>query len=297
VVQNCTTARLDRTGAAGAEARSAGAAAGLVPTKQSTRGPGFSEGKTGGAAAPAAAPGTVWVSHITATIEAMRLARCQRRVNTTARLAVETVETPLRWSARMITLTYAPGRDWCSDHVRDFLKRIKAWAARNGVDHFPYTWVAELQERGAVHYHVLLWLPRRLLVPKADKRGWWPHGSTRTEAVKQTAVGYVAKYASKLQTKAGQKFPRGLRLHGAGGIRGTALRVVRWWMAPRWARDLAPDPELDLRRVVGGYCARATGEFFRSPWRLVERCPRWTWVRFENMARSPFAAGEAVTAL
>jgi Protein of unknown function (DUF3296). len=34
----------------------------------------------------------------------------------------------------------------------------------------PYVWVAELQKRGALHYHVLLWLPRGLTLPNPTSK-------------------------------------------------------------------------------------------------------------------------------
>jgi hypothetical protein len=128
-----------------------------------------------------------------------------------------------------------------------------------------YVWVAEMQERGAVHYHVIFWLPRGLHMPKPDKRGWWPCGDSRIEAARH-AVGYVAKYASKGEE--GPAFPRGVRIHAAGGLDLEGKRVARWWRAPSEARAHLGEGA-DIRFIKGGRVCVRTGHFWASPWRLV----------------------------
>jgi hypothetical protein len=175
----------------------------------------------------------------------------------------------------MLTLTYAPGVQWAAGHVTEFIKRVREWAARQRLAVFAYVWCAEMQSRGAVHYHVLVWLPRRVTLPKPDKRGWWCHGMTRTERARN-AVGYIAKYVSKLETKLAT-FPRSLRLQASGGLNERARCERRWWAAPSWARDevgagKAWPPGVDLRKRAGGgggYVRIDTGELFLSPWEFA----------------------------
>jgi hypothetical protein len=205
---------------------------------------------------------------------ASRLFRLRKTVLNSARIISDGMATPAyrKWRALFVTLTYRPGVDWSPDHVSDYLQRVRVWAARQGVK-LRYVWVAELQEGrmakrpgdNCVHYHVMLWLPRHLMLPKSDKRGWWPHGMTKTEVARKP-VGYMAKYASKLQSKDGGRFPSGCRLHGVGGLDQSGRAEVRWWNLPKWARERWPLARaISLRRPVGGgILDLETGEVVRG---------------------------------
>jgi hypothetical protein len=92
---------------------------------------------------------------------------------------------------------------------------MRAWTTGDRDIPFRYVWVAELQKRGALHYHVAIWLPKRVQLPKFDKQGWWPHGSTQ-RLIAKNAVGYLMKYLSKISPF--HKFPKGVRIHGFGGL-------------------------------------------------------------------------------
>lgn len=199
---------------------------------------------------------------------AVRLKAMKRGVVTASRLQGEAVP---RWRPAMVTLTYRPGRDWCPSDVRSYLEHCRKFVQREGYV-FRYVWVAELQGRGAVHYHVLVWLPPGVRLPKPDESGWWSYGMSRIEwAV--APIRYMIKYASKLSSK-GLRFPRGLRLHGAGGLSAEARGVRRWWVAPSWVRKVFKG-EQSVRRgdptgtSAGGYFSEVTGEFIRSPWVVV----------------------------
>ena len=208
-----------------------------------------------------------------------RVRKASRTLLTSSRLIAETVG-PL--VPVMVTLTYRPGVEWEPRHVSGFLKCVREWARRCQCGVFAYVWCAELQRRGAVHYHCLMWFPDNVTLPKPDTRGWWPHGFTSIERARN-AVGYVAKYASKVATKMGD-FPRGLRLQGSGGLGERARCQRRWCMAAKWVRDkvLGRDepkgwqhwPGVDLRKVSlgngqGGYLCRDTGELYVCPWKLT----------------------------
>jgi hypothetical protein len=141
----------------------------------------------------------------------------RKAVRLAASLHEEELQTgSLRYQAAMVTLTYAPGpgQKWERLHITKFLKSVRMYLSRLGI-RFRYVWVAELQKRGAVHYHVMLWLPRGVTLPKPDKRGWWPYGSTKIEWA-HCPVGYLVKYASKGEENG--QFPKGARLHGHGGL-------------------------------------------------------------------------------
>jgi hypothetical protein len=186
-------------------------------------------------------------------------------VLTNARLLSEACATSgFRFRPVMVTLTYAPGETWQARHIKAFLNAARMWHKRRGQP-MRYTWVAEMQERGAVHYHVIFWLARHLQMPKPDKRGWWSYGASKIEAVRH-AVGYIAKYASKGED--GPAFPRGVRIHGAGGLDLEGKRVARWWRAPSEAREFFGEAA-DIRPISGGRVCARTGEFWRTPWRFV----------------------------
>jgi hypothetical protein len=129
-----------------------------------------------------------------------------------------------------------------------------------------FVWVQEFTKRGRPHYHVLLWLPLGITLPKPDKRGWWPFGMTKIEWARN-AIGYIAKYASKgdsLHLPA-----KGARMHGNGGVTGDALLEQRWWKLPRWARETVAPADKCKRRKGGGLLLPDTGEVLSSPWMVL----------------------------
>lgn len=171
-----------------------------------------------------------------------------------------------RWKPLFLTLTYKDIDSWQPKHITNLIKCTREYLKRKGVE-FRYVWVAELQKRGAVHYHLIVWLPKGLTLPKPDKRGWWPHGMTNVQWAKN-AVGYIAKYASKGEDSA-YDFPKGLRLHGCGGL-GCIARLERaWWALPSWVKEVFTDKTCRIRPVKGGGRLNCdTGEFIESPWRI-----------------------------
>ena len=197
------------------------------------------------------------------------LARLSRMRRSTLTASVEIEKRPPLPGFRKpravgVTLTYRRTDQWRPKHVSEFVDRLQKWAKRRGIE-LPFVWVAELQQRGAVHYHAIVWLPRHLMLPKPDKQGWWPHGSTRVEQLRCGAA-YASKYASKGLD--GAKFPKGLRLHGRGGLTRDERRTVRWWNLAKWVRDHFGEAVRDVVKIIGGYVARDDGEWLASPWRV-----------------------------
>jgi hypothetical protein len=167
-----------------------------------------------------------------------------------------------RTRAAFVTLTYRKAEDWKPSHIREFMNTLRKWLKRRSAA-ARYVWVAELQDRGAVHYHVLVWLPKGLTLPKPDKQGWWKHGLTNIQLARKP-VGYMAKYASKCSQKGGV-FPKGCRLHGNGGV-GAGRDELRWWKCPKWVRERFPLAEQHCPRrcIGGGWISQVTGEFAPS---------------------------------
>lgn len=164
-----------------------------------------------------------------------------------------------------VTLTYRPGVDWSPDHVSKAIQRYRNWCRDTGVP-CRYTWVAELQTRGAVHYHLLAWLPPGVSMPHWDKprrkrAAFWPHGMSQTEPAK-SGVGYLMKYLSKLGELT--RFPKGLRLYGIGGLEAQGRAVRQWFNLPEWCKRAYGVGE--VMRSCGRLVVRATGEFLASPY-------------------------------
>jgi hypothetical protein len=194
--------------------------------------------------------------------EKTRLKRLKTSVLTAARLHVQ--QKP-RWKVAMLTLTYAPEHSWLPNQMSDLVRHIRQYLRRKGVE-MRHVWVQEFTKKGRPHYHLLLWLPAGLSLPKPDKRGWWPYGMTKIEWARN-AVGYIAKYASK-----GDSLHRpapGARMHGNGGVSGEALLEQRWWKLPTWLRG-SVEPSDRVKRAAtgsgGGFVHPETGEVYRSPW-------------------------------
>jgi len=181
--------------------------------------------------------------------------------------------------AWMVTLTYADARGWQPDHISKAIALYRKWCKRRGLP-CRYTWVAELQDgkrnggkgRGAVHYHLVAWLPVGRSMPKWDQyqrcgkktlAKLWPHGSTERD-VCRTGIGYLMKYASKGQNCDGFAFPRGLRIYGIGGLDEQGKQLRRWLGLPEWAKRLHGVGE--LARAAGRLVVRSTGEVLESPW-------------------------------
>lgn len=196
--------------------------------------------------------------------EYLRLKRLQKSVRVSAEVVQETLQkNHVRYKAAMVTLTYRDDVEWSPRQVSNYLKCVREWARRKGI-FVHYVWVLELTKKGRPHYHVLFWLPKGVSMPKADKRGWWKHGMTRSEWA-YSPVGYLCKYTSKgIDFDSWGKLPRGGRLYGHGGYT-PFMRITRAWrVAPAWVRELID--EMDGVKKIGCYWVnRISGMGIRSP--------------------------------
>jgi hypothetical protein len=200
-----------------------------------------------------------------------RWKRLRKNLGVAAKL--HTVDAPARSRALMVTLTYADAHGWEPSHIRAYLTNVRNWFKRVTGQALRYVWVAEIQPerlrrtgQAVMHYHVVFWMPRHVTMPKADKRGWWSHGMTKTEVAKK-AVGYVMKYASKFDTKQG--VIHGARVYGVGGLDAAARGVRRWCNWPAFVQARAAVSERYAPQVGGGWTNRATGEWWPSEFRVV----------------------------
>ena len=185
-----------------------------------------------------------------------RLQRASKTVFTIARIIQDDLtHSGVRFRAAMCTLTYQPGVAWEPKHISALTNSMSKYAKRNRFPLFSYVWVLELMKSGAPHYHLLLWLPRGLTLPKPDKQGWWPHGSTRIEWAYRP-VGYMAKYASKMATKT-VSLPPNARICGYGGLTASQKHELSWFRAPAWLRQLVPQGH-HIKRQAEGWWLDAT---------------------------------------
>lgn len=188
-----------------------------------------------------------------------------------------------RGRVAFITLTYRPGEVYEPRDISEFLRRVRQWCGVRGVP-FVGVWKLEVQQRGAPHYHVMLWLPRGITPPLPDKQGWWRKGasnagwcgfSRRRGKRIGNPVGYLAKYLSKSEVG---ELPRGARLWGMVGAPLVARLAVGFAKAPAWLRERAwwafqgePEaaeqfPPIQVRKRGAWWGIPGIGLEFRSPW-------------------------------
>jgi hypothetical protein len=217
----------------------------------------------------------------------MRVRHLRRAVGFTARAQAVSEKGFRSDEVLMLTLTYANGGDWRPEHLSRLVETMRKWFKRRGVA-LRYVWVAELQKRGVIHYHMALWVPHGFRLPKADECGWWPHGSTRIELARN-AVPYLMKYLSKGSDKAGcWRLPQGARMYGVGGVDHALRRARRWLGLPAFVRSRS-DIADDWRRAPGGGWVDADGVIWPAEYKRARCGPFLAFERVNDHGR-PFEA-------
>lgn len=245
-------AGIDGTDAGARSAHGAGTA-GLVPSKTSQG---------------ARQDGGFVVSLGASAIAEKRVARLKRAVWASGhlhKLSDKGHRPPVCW---FVTLTYRGVDDWQAQHISRAVELFRQWCRRIKAP-CRYTWVAELQGRGAVHYHLLAWLPVGVHMPQWDRklsasRVFWPHGMSNTQKAR-SGVGYLMKYLSKLGEF--HRFPKGLRLYGIGGLDESGKAVRQWFNLPEWAKAIGGVGA--IKRTKAGLVVQDSGEILCSPWRVL----------------------------
>ena len=191
----------------------------------------------------------------------------------------------------MVTLTYAgTNADWRPEQVRDYLTHVRNWYAREtGGLKLSYVWVAELQQRGVIHYHAVFWMRKGVTMPRADDRGWWPHGMTRTEKAEKP-IGYLMSYLSKIESKNIMEFPHGARIYGVGGLDKDGRDCKRWILWPSYIQGNAQVGEPWRPAKGGGFANSSTGQHLESEWAPIGRSCL-TFFRLRTHTRRIKAAG------
>jgi hypothetical protein len=162
------------------------------------------------------------------------------------------------WDSKMITLTYENASDWNPNHIRDFNK----WLRRAmGSKLKAYAFVAELQKRGAVHYHLIVYTEKGASIPFPD-RAWgrknyiaWKWGYTKVE--KARLPQYLASYVSKEYQKDYYRFPKNARGFGI------------------WVNSLA-----EFKRLFSAYMSDK-----RKPLWILQDFPNLDFLKEENQLK------------
>lgn len=183
----------------------------------------------------------------------IRLGRMKRRVWSWANFLQKEAEGASLW---MITLTYRGVGDWRPNHIREFMQGFRKIYKNKLIG---YAWVAELQERGAVHYHVMVYLKGVKSLPHFDKLGLWPHGMTRIDRARSPF--YIITYSGKANQKTG-KFPKGLRMFAVwlspSAVSEHILYQFRLTAKPQWVAAIIQQfddfykSRVKPKRVTGG---------------------------------------------
>lgn len=241
------------TFAATAEAQERRAAAGLVSLSTS----GFHD-------LPVAIQ---WASKcITIDRKLARVSRLRRSVGLAAKVLLN-VDSDVGRNNVMVTLTYDTGTAeikfgsyWKPRHVSDYIRDVRSWfKERCPGERLRYVWVAEMQERGVLHYHCVFFLPDGVKMPQADRKGWWPHGMSNTLKAR-SPVAYLMKYTSKVDSKNVVNFPRGARISGAGGLDNVGRAIRSWCLAPAYVRGNGSCSDRFRPAQGGGWTSAVTGE-------------------------------------
>lgn len=197
-----------------------------------------------------------------------RIKSLRRNVWASGKLISNSV--PSGYRCWFVTLTYRGVADWTPRHISEAIRAFRHWCKKRSLKP-RYVWVAELQQRGAMHYHLAVWLPAGISCPMWDKGGrnyapFWPHGMTNRQLARN-AVAYLMKYMSKVGTY--HEYPKHARIHGAGGLEPDDRQTKSFLNYPTWLKQIAAVGETCIR--AGRRVVRETGEILESPFQLVRR--------------------------
>lgn len=206
--------------------------------------------------------------YITLDKREARLSKMRRRIFSWADTLKDYLDETQKYRKVMVTLTYTGVEDWRPNHIRDYMKALKRKLGENLI---ASAWVAELQERGAVHYHINLVCKKGTRIPTPDKSRMWKHGMSRIETAK--TVYYLCSYLKKSYQKEGD-FPKGMRMYSVWISKGAVANIAHWMMRisslPKWFAE----------KVL---------EFTDHRGEKWERCKGGSWIFAGKLFRSPYA--------
>lgn len=204
------------------------------------------------------------------------LAHLKHRVLSWTRIIdVLSLDLPEGMRMKMITLTYAGKGNWRPNHIREFVKSMRAFIGDALVG---YAWCCEMQSRGEPHYHVLVVMSDSIYLPCPDKAGWWVHGHSDIRNSDGNPF-YLYEYAKKVEQKA-SPFPKGARKYAVVVCRDYLSERDRWLLhmsaIPKWLADRAMEIEkrngrrLHFKRSYGGgWLCKELCIVISSEWRFL----------------------------
>jgi hypothetical protein len=203
-----------------------------------------------------------------------------RRITTTRRvvfawskaLKIYLEKCGINYRLIMITLTYEYFDDWEVNDINKFITKLRKILKENLL---AYVWVAEMQKRNVIHYHILFLVKRGSKVPIPDREGFWNKGSSRIETARSPF--YICSYVGKeIQKKL--NLPKGARVCRAyikkGILTGVENANYKASLAPKWVRDTRAEymgefctTEDVVRRIKGKWVVGQ--EVLNCPYELV----------------------------
>lgn len=198
-----------------------------------------------------------------------RIRRCQKRVHAWAGALDEIIkQVGTKYRMMMVRLSYAPGYDWKPLQISHLITKIHYELRDNLI---AYSWVAELQERGAVHYHLLMIVKRGTDIPYFDDAAWWIYGSTHHCTARSPF--YICSYTAKKNYQKFGVFPKNLRMFAIwiapGLVSSSARRLLRLTALPSWVARIARAVD-DFKAMChpgGGW--DINGQLVPSPYKVV----------------------------
>lgn len=215
----------------------------------------------------------------------------QRRVSKLLDLDAAASEQP-----KLITLTFRGSEEsWRGQYrIRAFLNTLRH-STRGLETTVAYIWSAEIQKRGALHYHlVVTGLP---FIPKARLQSWWRHGFADIRATSTSgAARYAAKYIGKATAASSETQDLGSLIFAAakkrrfGCSRSVSSRPER--QAP-WLQDLlelceCEEADLEIIEPIGQRSVFVQFKNGRHIWIDQTLCAwRWTRSYWTGLPQSP----------
>jgi len=155
----------------------------------------------------------------------------------------------------MVTLTYRRVDQWAPTQISEW---CKYWRDETGR---AYVWVAELQRRGAMHYHFLSSIDDGYKWNKEKYDFAWYHGFTWVTPDVERPF-YIGKYLQKEYQKNGKQFPRGARIVGySRPSRVISDRANNERLVSRYPNWVSGELDKEGIREIGGNISRARGGF------------------------------------
>lgn len=174
----------------------------------------------------------------------------------------------------MIGLTIADPKDYSPGMIRDYIKNLKQ---RLGKNLYGFAWVAEVQDRGAIHYHLLVVVKKSSRVPTPDKSGMWKWGSSNIGVAKSPY--YLCAYIGKKSQKDLKRYPKSCRTYAVSyrlpkGTISTYLDNIRDVAKFEKMNNIMAkkyDPQLNVWEYVGSAVNKDYAEKVLTPLRSQEK--------------------------